>query len=172
MTVPKGDKQAAALLALCGAVPPQDVVEVLTHNGAANFSTFYGYYMLEALAMAGEYQQAMDLLGTYWGGMLELVQRPFGRTSIWPGWKMPPVLTAWSPRERQTSTANTGRIATAASATACATAGLRDRRRGSPGTYWLLPGRCGKHWSSNRIWAHWSGQRDLPHGQRSGKGPP
>ena len=74
----KGDKQAAALLVLCGAVPPQDVVEVLTHNGAANFSTFYGYYMLEALAMAGEYQQAMDLLGTYWGGMLEL-----GATTFW-----------------------------------------------------------------------------------------
>ena len=155
----KGDKQAAALLALCGAVPPQDVVEVLTHNGAANFSTFYGYYMLEALAMAGEYQQAMDLLGTYWGGMLEL-----GATTFWEDFDL-----AWMENaaridslvpEGKTDVHGQYGAYCYVGFTACATAGLRDRRRGSPGTYWASTRQMRKHWSSNHIWAHWSGQRD------------
>ena len=74
----KGDKQAAALLTLCGAVDPHRAAEVLTAGGAAHFSTFYGYYMLEALALAGCEECAMELLKTYWGGMLDL-----GATTFW-----------------------------------------------------------------------------------------
>ena len=36
------------------------------------FSTFYGYYMLDALAMAGQFDTAMDIMRTYWGGMLSV----------------------------------------------------------------------------------------------------
>ena len=74
----KGDKQAAALLALCGAVEPGKAADILKAGGPANFSTFYGYYMLEALAEAGLYQQAADIIRAYWGGMLDM-----GATTFW-----------------------------------------------------------------------------------------
>lgn len=74
----KGDKQAAALLALCSAVDPKRAAEVIMADGPAHFSTFYGYYMLEALALAGCEDRAMELLKTYWGGMLDL-----GATTFW-----------------------------------------------------------------------------------------
>ena len=74
----KGDKQAAALLALCGAVEPGKAAEVLKSGGSANFSTFYGYYMLEAMAAAGLYQEAADIIRAYWGGMLDM-----GATTFW-----------------------------------------------------------------------------------------
>src|SRR5690606_5747040 len=51
---------------------------VLKIGGAKNFSTFYGYYMLEAMAKAGKYQEAMDIISTYWGAMLDL-----GATTFW-----------------------------------------------------------------------------------------
>jgi hypothetical protein len=42
--------------------------EVLKVGGAKKFSTFYGYYMLEAMAKAGKYKEAMLDLGatTFW----------------------------------------------------------------------------------------------------------
>ena len=52
--------------------------EVLSVGGAKNFSTFYGYYMLEAMAKAGNYQGAMDIISEYWGAMLDL-----GATTFW-----------------------------------------------------------------------------------------
>ena len=39
---------------------------------------FYGYYMLEAMAMAGNYQGALDVIREYWGAMIDL-----GATSFW-----------------------------------------------------------------------------------------
>ena len=72
-------KQAAALMAMAGIIPAQKANdEVLSVGGAKNFSTFYGYYMLEAQAMAGAYQTAIDNIRTYWGGMLD-----FGATTFW-----------------------------------------------------------------------------------------
>jgi len=50
----------------------------LSVGGAANFSTFYGYYMLEAKAMAGDYQGSLDVIRNYWGAMLDL-----GATTFW-----------------------------------------------------------------------------------------
>lgn len=47
---------------------------------AQGFSTFYGYYMLEAMAMAGNYQGALDVIREYWGAMIDL-----GATSFWEG---------------------------------------------------------------------------------------
>ena len=51
---------------------------MLSVDGSQNFSTFYGYYMLEAMAMAGNYQGAMDIISEYWGAMLDL-----GATTFW-----------------------------------------------------------------------------------------
>ena len=74
-----GSKQAAALLAMSGLVPPEKAnSEVLARDGVHRMSTFYGYYMLTARAMAGDYQGAIDNIREYWGGMLDL-----GATTFW-----------------------------------------------------------------------------------------
>lgn len=77
--VPEGSKQVAALLALAG-LSDAEVMnrEVLAKEGAKGVSTFYGYYMLEARAKAGDIQGAMDIVRDYWGGMLDM-----GATSFW-----------------------------------------------------------------------------------------
>ena len=70
---PNGLKQAAALMSIAGLMKPEQACsEVISVGGAKDFSTFYGYYMLQALAQAGEYQQALDIIRQYWGGMLDL----------------------------------------------------------------------------------------------------
>ena len=72
-------KQGAALMALAGLMDAEKAdKEVLSVGGAKNFSTFYGYYMLEAMAKAGNYQGAMDIISEYWGAMLDL-----GATTFW-----------------------------------------------------------------------------------------
>ncbi len=72
-------KQAAALLAMSGLVTPaQANNEVLARDGVHKMSTFYGYYMLIARAIAGDYQGAMDNIRDYWGAMLDL-----GATTFW-----------------------------------------------------------------------------------------
>ena len=72
-------KQAAALMAVAGILDPikacNDVVAV---DGAKRFSTFYGLYMLDALSMAGMYDKALEIVNTYWGGMLDM-----GATTFW-----------------------------------------------------------------------------------------
>lgn len=76
---PNGSKQAAALMALAGLMPAEKAnQEILAVDGAERMSTFYGYYILEARAKAGDYQGALDVIRTYWGGMLDL-----GATTFW-----------------------------------------------------------------------------------------
>lgn len=77
-------KQAAALLTMAGILPATKAdKDVIAVGGAKNFSTFYGYYMLQAMAMAGDYQSALDIIRDYWGGMLDL-----GATSFWEDFNM------------------------------------------------------------------------------------
>lgn len=72
-------KQAAALLALSGLMPAEKANrEVLAVDGVQRMSTFYGYYMLQARAKAGDYQGAIDNIREYWGAMLDL-----GATTFW-----------------------------------------------------------------------------------------
>ncbi|WP_156306079.1 alpha-L-rhamnosidase-related protein [Sphingobacterium endophyticum] len=72
-------KQAAALMSLVGLMDKQKAYnDVLKVGGAKNFSTFYGYYMLEAMAKAGKYKEAMQIISEYWGAMLDL-----GATTFW-----------------------------------------------------------------------------------------
>jgi len=79
MLPPNGLKQAAALMTIAGLEPDgKKCIDVVLKDGAKKFSTFYGYYMLEALAKAGEHDKAIDIIRDYWGGMLDL-----GATTFW-----------------------------------------------------------------------------------------
>lgn len=72
-------KQAASLMAIAGTMDAKQACDqVVSVDGAKGFSTFYGYYMLQAQAMAGEYQTAMNIIREFWGAMLDL-----GATSFW-----------------------------------------------------------------------------------------
>ncbi|MDR1342852.1 MAG: alpha-L-rhamnosidase [Prevotellaceae bacterium] len=76
---PNGLKQAAALMAIAGLMDAGKACdEYVSVGGAKGFSTFYGYYMLEAQALAGQHQEAMDVIRRYWGGMLDM-----GATTFW-----------------------------------------------------------------------------------------
>lgn len=72
------NKQAAALLSLANITTPQAGSSVILDKGSQNFATFYGYYMLEALAKDGKYKEAMQIISDYWGAMLDL-----GATTFW-----------------------------------------------------------------------------------------
>ncbi len=79
-----GSKQAAALLAISGLEPAKKMnSEVIAVGGIKDFSTFYGYYMLQAKAKAGDYQGSIDAIRTYWGAMLNL-----GATTFWEDFNM------------------------------------------------------------------------------------
>ena len=74
-----GNKQAAAIMNWAGLENPEKPnVDVLLRGGAEGFSTFYGYYMLEALARAGRTQEAMNVVRDFWGGMIDV-----GATTFW-----------------------------------------------------------------------------------------
>ena len=72
-------KQGASLMAIAGLMDAKKAdKEVIRVGGSQKYSTFYGYYMLEALAKAGNYQEALDRISEYWGAMLDL-----GATTFW-----------------------------------------------------------------------------------------
>lgn len=72
-------KQAAALLVMTGQKDAGEVNETLLKKGGARgMSTFMGYYILTARAMAGDYEGCLDCIREYWGGMLKL-----GATTFW-----------------------------------------------------------------------------------------
>lgn len=74
-----GAKQSAALAILAGTARDRRAErEAILAGGASGFSTFYGYYMLEALAAEGAHAEATDILSDYWGRMLDL-----GATTFW-----------------------------------------------------------------------------------------
>lgn len=72
-------KQAASLMAVAGLADAGEMCnKVVSVDGPRGFSTFYGLYMLEAQAMAGQYLEALDVIRRYWGGMLDM-----GATTFW-----------------------------------------------------------------------------------------
>ncbi|MBE5817059.1 MAG: alpha-L-rhamnosidase [Clostridiales bacterium] len=73
------NKRAAALLAMSGIGDARAInSEILSKNGAFGLSTFYGYYVLIARAMAGDIKGSLDNIRDYWGGMLSV-----GATTFW-----------------------------------------------------------------------------------------
>lgn len=72
-------KQSAALIALAGLDDPGQINrEILAQNPLQGMATFYGYYVLEARALAGDHAGALQVIRDYWGAMLDL-----GATSFW-----------------------------------------------------------------------------------------
>ncbi len=57
--------------------------QIISVGGVKDFSTFYGYFMLQAKAKAGNYTEAIDNIKTFWGGMLAL-----GATTFWEDFNM------------------------------------------------------------------------------------
>lgn len=77
--LPLESKQASALLALSGFYDAHEVNEkVLARNPLSGLSTFYGFYVLQARAAAGDVTQCLDIIRAYWGAMLDL-----GATTFW-----------------------------------------------------------------------------------------
>jgi hypothetical protein len=88
-----GRKSPAALLALSGLRDASEVSkEVLAKDGPKDLSTFYGFYVLEALAKSGDIDTGLDFISRYWGGMIDQ-----GATTFWEDFDL-----AW--------TENSGRI--------------------------------------------------------------
>lgn len=78
---PEGNttKQAGALLSIANLADAKEInSEILTKDGVERMSTFYGYYILEAMAKAEDYPGALNVIRDYWGGMLDL-----GATTFW-----------------------------------------------------------------------------------------
>lgn len=74
-----GRKSPAALLALANARDARETAAtILKPGGPKDISTFYGFYVLLALARADETDVALDFIRTYWGGMLDA-----GATTFW-----------------------------------------------------------------------------------------
>ncbi len=72
-------KSPNALLALAGLTDAHDVnTRILAQEPLHDISTFYGYYVLEARALAGDYAGCLDVIRRYWGAMLD-----FGATTFW-----------------------------------------------------------------------------------------
>ena len=72
-------KSGAALLVLAGMRDASETAQsVLKIGGPKNISTFYGFYVLQALAKAGETDTALNFISQYWGAMLDV-----GATTFW-----------------------------------------------------------------------------------------
>ena len=81
---PNGLLQAAALMSLAGTMPAEEAANgYILKKGASGFTTFYGYYMLEALARGGKYSEALGIIRDFWGAMIDL-----GATSFWEDFNM------------------------------------------------------------------------------------
>ena len=78
-----GSKQSAALLSLAGLCDAKAAnAQVLAREPLEGLSTFYGFYVLEARAQAGDINGALDVIRNYWGAMLDL-----GATTFWEHWE-------------------------------------------------------------------------------------
>ena len=74
-----GSKQGTSLMVLADMIDAKKAnEEVIKVEGARGFSTFYGYYMLQAMAKAGDYAGAMKFISDFWGAMIDL-----GATTFW-----------------------------------------------------------------------------------------
>lgn len=74
-----GRKSPAALLVLAGAADAAETArQVLALDGPRDLSTFYGFYVLQALAEARQPETALEFIRKYWGTMLD-----FGATTFW-----------------------------------------------------------------------------------------
>ena len=80
---PSGRKSSAALLALAGIRDAKEVDATLKSTGPTDLSTFYGFYVLKALAKASDADTALEFISQYWGTMLD-----YGATTFWEGFDL------------------------------------------------------------------------------------
>jgi hypothetical protein len=74
-----GSKQANAMMSLAGLFDAKAAnARELAVDPLRGMSTFFGYYVLQARAKAGDYTGCLDVIGKYWGGMLDR-----GATTFW-----------------------------------------------------------------------------------------
>ncbi|MBQ8525392.1 MAG: alpha-L-rhamnosidase [Clostridia bacterium] len=73
------NKQMSAMVSLAGLADSKEISEnIIKKDLLKGLSTFYGYYVLHALAKSGDTQAALDIMRNYWGAMLKL-----GATTFW-----------------------------------------------------------------------------------------
>lgn len=72
------NKQVTALAALGELIDKKEAADFIKRDGAKGFSAFMGYYSLLALHKADEMSAALDIIKSYWGGMIKM-----GATSFW-----------------------------------------------------------------------------------------
>lgn len=78
---PNGSKQAAAMLILADIAKgeaAEKLCGMIKKDGAHRISTFFGYYVLQALARLDETGAALDMIRDFWGAMLDR-----GATTFW-----------------------------------------------------------------------------------------
>lgn len=73
-----GSKSTQAMAWFAGFDNDEVTAERLLKGGAKGVSTFFSYYILTALFRSGKKKEALDILKTYYGGMLKL-----GATTFW-----------------------------------------------------------------------------------------
>ncbi len=73
-----GNKQVTAIAGLSGLCDSKAAEEIITKDLLEGLSTFYGYYVLNFLAKAGNMQAALEIMRGYWGAMLD-----HGATTFW-----------------------------------------------------------------------------------------
>ena len=71
------NKRIAALNMLCGRNTNYET-DLLSGSSASEMSCFMGYYVLLAKAKSGDFSGAIDIIKSYWGGMLSM-----GATTFW-----------------------------------------------------------------------------------------
>ena len=74
----EGNKQVCAMAALSGLCNAEEINKIISEDLLQGLSTFYGYYVLHALAKAGNTQGALEIIRNYWGAMLD-----YGATTFW-----------------------------------------------------------------------------------------
>ena len=78
---PNGSKQAAAMLILAKIATGEaadELCKMIKKDGAHRISTFFGFYVLQALAELDETGSALDMIRDFWGAMLDR-----GATTFW-----------------------------------------------------------------------------------------
>ncbi len=81
---PSLSKQANALAVLAEMKDARATnANLLALDPYRGISTFYGYYILQARALAGDHTGCLELIRRYWGGMLDV-----GATTFWEGFEL------------------------------------------------------------------------------------
>lgn len=75
----EGNKQTAAIVSLADMADCKYISDnIIKKDLLSGLSTFYGFYVLHALAKTGDTAAALDIIRNYWGAMLKL-----GATTFW-----------------------------------------------------------------------------------------